>query len=178
MGSMGGGLAARARKRALDRNAHWRRARKFYASPAWQRMRRRILARDMDSCQPCFRRRRLEPATEVHHLVSLREDWDRRLDPDNLEAICEDCHRAATQAERRRQWERRRAAGPVASPLEEELGLEAPPPRVGPDGRPNPAWRAWRNRFEAALQRERDAEREARDQAALQRLSGQCKLFE
>ena len=64
----------------------------FYRSAAWLRMRRLILERDHGLCQECLRHGRYTPATAVHHKVELRERWDLRLDADNLESICDECH--------------------------------------------------------------------------------------
>mgnify|MGYP000101283189 CR=1 FL=1 len=34
------------------------------------------------------------PATTVHHIVPLQEDWSRRLDPDNLIQVAHETHSA------------------------------------------------------------------------------------
>jgi len=79
-------------QRRYDESKRDRRAREFYVSPAWLAMRERILVRDHGLCQLCLREGRITPADTVHHIVELREDWSRRLDPDNLVAICAACH--------------------------------------------------------------------------------------
>jgi len=68
------------------------RAKAFYHSAAWMRMRELILARDHGLCQECLRQGRYTPATAVHHKQELLERWDLRLDPDNLESLCDECH--------------------------------------------------------------------------------------
>jgi len=55
-------------------------------------MRRLILERDHGLCQECLRHGRYTPATAVHHKQELLERWDLRLDPDNLESLCDECH--------------------------------------------------------------------------------------
>ena len=63
----------------------------------WQKLRARILARDMHLCQPCEREGRTEPAREVDHIVPKAKGGID--DPANLEAICIPCHRAKTERE-------------------------------------------------------------------------------
>lgn len=78
--------------RYYDRYERDPRARAFYRSVAWLKMRRLILERDHGLCQECVRHGRYTPATAVHHIQELRERWDLRLEPSNLEAICDECH--------------------------------------------------------------------------------------
>ena len=40
----------------------------------------------------------VRPSMEVHHKLKIRERPDLRLDPDNVEALCEQCHDEATAA--------------------------------------------------------------------------------
>ncbi|WP_259335344.1 HNH endonuclease [Bombilactobacillus bombi] len=65
---------------------------KFYHSSAWKQARRIALARDHYLCQECYRQGRITPASTVHHIYHLRDYWDKRLDLDNLETICLECH--------------------------------------------------------------------------------------
>lgn len=55
----------------------------------WHRMRQRML-RDHPTCD-CG-----APAVEVHHLISVRERPDLRLDPTNLQCLCRSCHSRIT----------------------------------------------------------------------------------
>jgi len=64
----------------------------FYKSKAWEALRIRILERDAWLCQPCLRAKRITRADTVHHIVPVKEAWDRRLDPTNVESICRACH--------------------------------------------------------------------------------------
>ena len=62
----------------------------------WRRTRDRILKRDKGLCQPCMRKGFVFPASEVDHII---EKTDGGTDDDsNLEAICNPCHTAKTQA--------------------------------------------------------------------------------
>lgn len=78
---------------------------KFYHSSAWRHMQSYIMQRDHYECQECRKRlitsrgdtlppaqRKINRATQVHHIIYLEDDPTRALDPDNLEAICDRCH--------------------------------------------------------------------------------------
>ena len=71
----------------------------FYASAAWRRVRAQVLLRDNYMCCECLRRYRAgepvrpRPATMVHHIVPYKTAPDRALDMDNLESLCETCHK-------------------------------------------------------------------------------------
>ncbi|SES12327.1 5-methylcytosine-specific restriction enzyme A [Vreelandella subterranea] len=66
----------------------------------WRRIRERILQRDKGLCQPCLRKGIYTPAAEVDHIVN-EASGGTDVD-DNLEAICNPCHKAKTQEEARR----------------------------------------------------------------------------
>lgn len=66
----------------------------FYHSSEWKAVRLQVLERDNYLCQPCKRAGRIAPAKTVDHIEPLRTNWNRRLDPDNLETICRQCHNA------------------------------------------------------------------------------------
>ena len=63
----------------------------------WRRVRAIQLARE-PLCQDCKRAGRVTPASEVHHVVALR-DGGARLDLDNLASLCGPCHRRVTARE-------------------------------------------------------------------------------
>lgn len=64
---------------------------------AWERTRKRILARDKGLCQPCLQAGRVAIAYAVDHIVSRAEGGGEH--DTNLQAICRPCHQAKTQAE-------------------------------------------------------------------------------
>lgn len=66
----------------------------FYHSREWRAVRLQVLERDGYLCQPCKRAGRITPAKTVDHIELLRTNWSRRLDLDNLETICRQCHNA------------------------------------------------------------------------------------
>ena len=72
-------------------------SKKFYRSKQWEEMRGFVMKRDLGLCQRCKRRGKLVTATEVHHITPLTpeniSDPHVTLDPDNLVALCHECHR-------------------------------------------------------------------------------------
>lgn len=65
----------------------------FYASLSWRRLREYILSKYKGICIYClFEYDKLTECKDVHHIVTLKEDWDKRLDVDNLVCLCRDCH--------------------------------------------------------------------------------------
>ena len=63
----------------------------------WKKLRRAILERDGYVCQPCLDKMRITPASEVDHIIPKAKGGTD--DPDNLQAICEICHREKTAKE-------------------------------------------------------------------------------
>lgn len=74
----------------------------------WQRLRLVQLGNE-PLCRHCYARHILTPAVEVDHVVPINVAPDRRLDIDNLQSLCKDCHGRKTLAERKRAQDRRRA---------------------------------------------------------------------
>lgn len=66
----------------------------------WRRLRESILQRDSYLCQPCNAMGYTTEATMVDHIVPQAEGGtDDRV---NLQAICDECHKVKTNAERLR----------------------------------------------------------------------------
>lgn len=73
----------------------------FYNSHYWNKKRESILKRDHYQCQRCLgnlktdepiKRIRLTKAKYVHHIIELKEDFEKALDDDNLISLCFNCH--------------------------------------------------------------------------------------
>lgn len=64
----------------------------FYKSKAWKNTRKVALMRDNHLCVVCERNGIYKTAQLVHHLKEVRTDWDKRLNLENLESVCESCH--------------------------------------------------------------------------------------
>ncbi len=62
----------------------------------WQRFRETFLAFN-PLCADCEAAGLVHPATEVHHVVKVKDDPSRRLDADNCLALCESHHSKRTR---------------------------------------------------------------------------------
>lgn len=65
---------------------------KFYRTKAWKKFREYILSRDNDLCQECLKEDKITRGNLVHHIVPIREDYEKRLDFENCITVCNDCH--------------------------------------------------------------------------------------
>lgn len=83
------------RQRAYTSNIRDKRSTGFYNSPAWKRARISALQRDLGLCVMCRLKGKIKHAALVHHIVTIKEDWSKRLDLKNLQSLCEACHQYA-----------------------------------------------------------------------------------
>ena len=70
-------------------------AKKFYASKEWKRMRDYVFKRDNMLCQMCYEKDIVTPGDVVHHIVELldgHKGWELRLTASNLTTLCHSCH--------------------------------------------------------------------------------------
>ncbi|UWG96793.1 HNH endonuclease [Dehalobacter sp. DCM] len=78
---------------------------KFRSTKVWQNKREEIRQRDKYLCQVCIRKlydthtQYTYDDLEVHHAIPLEQDFDKRLDNDNLITICERHHEMAERGE-------------------------------------------------------------------------------
>ena len=87
------------------RNKEPTRINKFRWSRKWRKTRNRIVERDQYLCQICKQSNQYTyDALEVHHIVPLEEDYDLRLDDDNLITLCVTHHKAADRGEISREY--------------------------------------------------------------------------
>lgn len=81
------------------------RVHRFRTLQVWIKKRNHIRERDNHLCQVCIRKlyntfnQYTYDDLQIHHIVDLREDWDRRLDDNNLIALCRQHHEAAEKRE-------------------------------------------------------------------------------
>lgn len=61
----------------------------------WRRVRLQHLA-DEPLCRFCLAANRVEPATDVDHIVPIALAPERRLDRSNLRSLCQPCHSRLT----------------------------------------------------------------------------------
>lgn len=73
---------------------------KFRWSRKWREKRNQVVERDKYLCQVCKKNGVYNyDNLEVHHIVPLEEDYDKRLDDDNLITLCEKHHEQAEKGE-------------------------------------------------------------------------------
>ena len=78
---------------------------RFRSGKAWKKKREEIQQRDWYICRVCFAKHGLtrdginRKDLSVHHITPLREDFDKRLDNDNLITLCKRCHERAERGE-------------------------------------------------------------------------------
>ena len=88
------------RKKSGDRQSD-----AFRNTKAWQRKREEIKIRDRCLCQICLRDRYNTfsflnyKTVQVHHITSIQEDYNRRLDNDNLICLCAFHHKMAEEGQ-------------------------------------------------------------------------------
>jgi len=46
-------------------------------------------------CEDCYEKGELKAAQQVHHIVPIAEDKTKRLEYNNMRALCRECHDAA-----------------------------------------------------------------------------------
>lgn len=77
---------------------HDARNQKFYQSKQWKQLRKYVLSM-YPECQHCLKNERISEAIDVNHIVNINDDWNKRLDIDNLECLCKSCHWKVTRKE-------------------------------------------------------------------------------
>jgi 5-methylcytosine-specific restriction protein A len=85
------------RKRAAESNSRYDRQTRdknkyaFYHSPSWTALAKAQLKRT-PYCEECYRQGGMNEAVIADHIVSIDEDYARRLDKENLQSLCRACH--------------------------------------------------------------------------------------
>lgn len=73
---------------------------KFRNTKAWQRKREAVRKRDLFMCRVCKDLGEINTrALEVHHIIPIKFDYERRLDETNLITLCPYCHERAERGE-------------------------------------------------------------------------------
>lgn len=71
-------------------------AAKFRSTNAWTEKAQAIKKRDRYLCRVCLARGKINSkGLSVHHIIPLRDNYDRRLEDDNLITLCEQHHSMA-----------------------------------------------------------------------------------
>lgn len=64
----------------------------FYVSKQWFKVRDSIRKRDKYLCMLCYADGCIKPVKAVHHIIELKEDWNKRFDSNNLICVCSEHH--------------------------------------------------------------------------------------
>lgn len=64
----------------------------FYSSDPWRLKREKIKDKDNGCCLLCLNEHKSKSMDTVHHIIELKEDWNKRFEEDNLISLCESCH--------------------------------------------------------------------------------------
>ena len=83
-------------KRTRPKTEHDAKASAFYNSTVWRRLSRSHHTRH-PLCVSCHAKGRTVVADVADHIVEIRDNWARRLDPKNLQSLCHQCHATKTQ---------------------------------------------------------------------------------
>jgi len=73
---------------------------KFYQSLHWRKLRQYHITRN-PLCTQCTKSGLTVVADVVDHIIEIRDDPTRRLDPKNLQSLCHSCHNNKTVAVRK-----------------------------------------------------------------------------
>lgn len=66
----------------------------FYNSNEWKNLRNQKFYDADGLCELCNKNKIIKQGREVHHIIPIETDWNKRLDYDNLILLCSDCHNA------------------------------------------------------------------------------------
>lgn len=81
-----------ARNKHYDRHYRDARSKAFYNSLAWKRLTSIVKVRTDGLCAMCYHDEIMTKGAIVHHIVPIRDDWSKRLDPANCVMLCQKCH--------------------------------------------------------------------------------------
>ena len=76
------------------------RRRAFYGRQAWARLRNTHIRKN-PLCADCYSRGRVVAGDAVDHIVELRDDPTKGMDPTNLQTLCNSCHAVKTNDEKK-----------------------------------------------------------------------------
>lgn len=64
----------------------------FYNSKEWIALRNQKFYEADGLCEICKKNGIIKQGKEVHHIEPIEQNWDKRLDYNNLILLCTDCH--------------------------------------------------------------------------------------
>ena len=66
----------------------------FYSSSEWIRIRNYVKSKQLNCCLFCwFKDNIFNDCDLVHHIIELKEDWNKRIDVNNLICLCSHHHK-------------------------------------------------------------------------------------
>lgn len=69
----------------------------FYNSKAWRQLSKQVLNEYYYICRMCG-----GDATLADHIIPVRVDWEKRLERDNIQPLCESCHAVKTESDKQK----------------------------------------------------------------------------
>ncbi len=66
--------------------------RKFYNSTTWRKLRQTVNMKYHGLCAECLEHDDVVKGDVVHHIIEIKQDWEKRFDIDNLILLCHACH--------------------------------------------------------------------------------------
>jgi len=88
--------------RHYDKYIRNKSSRAFYNSRLWKDMRELMFRRDHGLCVQCRSKDIIKIGDVVDHIIPIRVDWLRRLDPANLQTLCHACHNKKTKEDEKK----------------------------------------------------------------------------
>ncbi len=80
--------------RAYRENRKDKKEQAFYSSKPWLNLRETIDGKYNGLCLYClYESKEAIPRKDNHHIVEIKEDWNRRLEEDNIIPVCDSCHK-------------------------------------------------------------------------------------
>lgn len=70
----------------------------FYQSTAWTKLARQYKVAHV-LCERCLSRGIIRKADICDHIIPIKTDWDKRLDWNNLQSLCQNCHNEKSEIE-------------------------------------------------------------------------------
>ena len=64
----------------------------FYNSKQWHNLRNFKWQSSNGVCEMCLKDGIINEAREIHHIVPIEKDWNKKLDYENLIALCPEHH--------------------------------------------------------------------------------------
>lgn len=64
----------------------------FYQTKEWKALRAARFAYASGLCERCRQRGVVKEGKEVHHIIPIEVNWEKRLDFENVILLCSECH--------------------------------------------------------------------------------------